>query len=296
MRRLVPAAAVLLTVVGACATPPPAVPGAAHPDENMPEMVHDGPGHGGSGHGHEDTSTGSGLTDVQEGFRLIDVRGPAVPGSVGVLSFRILDPSGAPQTRFEIEQTQLMHVYVVRADLTDFHHVHPTMTPDGRWSAPLTVASAGPYRVVTEFGAVTDRRTVRPFVLGTDLLVPGPYRPEPLPAPAPEVTVDGYTVKIDGDALAGQTSPLTLRFTRVGVPATDLQPYLGTYAHLTAFHPGNLEVVHVHPSGAAPSPGTPGGPALTVDAEFPAPGLYRTYIQFQTDDIVRSAPITIAVR
>lgn len=260
----------------------------------MPGMDHDAAGHPGSGHQH--ASTGGGLTDVQEGFRLTDVAGPAAPGRPETLSFRILDPSGAPQTRFEVEQTKLMHVYVVRTDLTDFYHLHPTMTPDGRWSVPLTLNRPGPYRVVTEFVAVTGDGMQRPFVLGSDLAVPGAFQPEQLPAPSREATADGYTVTVDADPAAGQEGPLKLRITRDGAPVTNLEPYLDTYAHLTAFHDGDLEAVHLHPIGGVPPADARGGPDLTADAEFSSPGAYRLFVQFQTDSVVRTVPITLAVR
>ncbi|WP_329378415.1 hypothetical protein OG625_09870 [Streptomyces sp. NBC_01351] len=38
--------------------------------------------------------------------------------------------------------------------------------------------------------------------------------------------------------MAGMAHPLTVSVSKDGKPVTDLQPYLDTYAHLTAFHSG----------------------------------------------------------
>jgi len=92
----------------------------------------------------------------------------------------------------------------------------------------------------------------------------------PLPAPARAATVDGYTVTLNGNLTAGQEAPLTVTISRNGQSVTDLQPYLDTYAHVTAIHQGDLAFAHLHPEGTTNS--DHGGPTLTVRAEMPAPG------------------------
>ena len=72
---------------------------------------------------------------------------------------------------------------------------------------------------------------------------------------------------------------------------TDLQPYLGTYAHVTAMHQGDLAFAHLHPEGTVS--GDHGGPTLNVHAQLPAPGNWRLFIQFQTGGVLHTAPITI---
>lgn len=253
--------------------------------------------HGGSGSehsGHSHSETGRGLTAVQNGYRLEGLRNPAAAGQRGELSFRIAGPSGAPQTRFKEAHTKLMHVFVVREDLTDFYHVHPSMAPDGTWSTPLTLRNPGPYRLVTDFVALDEQNQPNPLVLGIDFTVAGPYEPQPLPAPTRETSVDGFTVRVDGDLVAGQASMMTVRISRGGAPVTDLRPYLGAMAHIAAFHEGVLEVVHMHPQDAPSDGGSPS--ELMVHAEFPAAGLYRMFIQFQTGDQLHTAPITVAVQ
>ncbi|MDI3313152.1 MAG: hypothetical protein QJR12_02345 [Mycobacterium sp.] len=241
---------------------------------------------GGTDDGHG--GTGSGLSAAHDGFQLQLLRSPSEPGQQGELSFRITGPSGQPQTRFQVEQERLMHVYVVRKDLADFYHTHPDMTPDGTWSVPLTIRNPGPYRAFTEFVAVGEQNRPHHLVLGTDFEVAGRYSPEPLPAPAPETSVDGYTlgVKFESAADMPAMSMLMIRITQGGAPVTDLEPYLGALAHITAFHQGDLAAAHVHPHLQAPG-------ELMCHVSFPEPGLYRLFIQFQTKGQLRTAPITV---
>lgn len=246
------------------------------------------------GAGHQHGASGGGLTPVQDGFRLATQQTPTAAGRQSELSFRISGPSGAPQTRFEEVHEKLMHVFVVRQDLSDFHHIHPTMAPDGTWSVPLTLRRPGPYRLVTDFVAVDDQNQPHPLVLGTDFELAGPYSPEPLPTPTREASVGGYAVHVDGDLVAGQTSMMAVRIIQGGAPVTDMKPYLGAMAHVAAFHEGDLEVVHMHPQEASSDGASPSD--LMVHADFPVAGLYRMYIQFQTGDQLTTAPITVAVR
>ncbi|MPY81314.1 MAG: hypothetical protein GEV04_23480, partial [Actinophytocola sp.] len=102
--------------------------------------------HAGAAMGHGHTSgvetVGDGRSASAGGYTLADVRFPGTPGE-GTLSFLILNDHGQPHTRFQREQTKLMHVYVVRTDLADFDHIHPDMAADGTWTAPLTLERAG---------------------------------------------------------------------------------------------------------------------------------------------------------
>lgn len=212
----------------------------------------------------------------------------------GELSFQILGRGGSPHTKFEREQSVLMHIYVVREDLAEFQHVHPTLAKDGTWRVPLQLRKPGPYRVVTDFAAVGDAGKVDRVVLGRDLRMPGSYRPRRLPPSGAPVRADDYELHLFADLVAGQASTLKVHFTRNGADAPDLQPYLDSYAHLTAFRTGDLAAVHLHPQ-QAPEPGAHGDPLVEFHAEFPKPGTYRLFIQFKTNSKVHTAAATVRV-
>jgi hypothetical protein len=185
--------------------------------------------------------TGNGLSASSGGFTLVPSAIAALPaGRAVAISYQIQDFQGMAVTSFQLDQTKLMHLYIVRSDLTGFQHVHPTMAADGTWTALLAAMEPGAYR-----------------------------------------------------AMAGMEHTLTATISKSGTPVTDLQPYLDTYAHLTAFHQGDLAFAHLHPQGTVG--GDHGGPTLTFDASMTASGNYRLFLQFQTAGAVHTAAFTLPV-
>src|SRR5947207_345718 len=133
-----------------------------------------------------------------------------------------------------------------------------------------------------------------PLVLSDTVTVPGQAADAQLPPPATSTQVDGYTLTLGGDGLTANMSHImTVTVSRDGNPVTDLQPYLATYAHLTAFHSGDLAFAHLHPHGTPG--GDHGGPALTFTAMLPRPGNWRLFLQFQTAGVLHTAALTVNV-
>lgn len=237
---------------------------------------------------------GDGRSATQDGYTLADVSYPPKAGT-GVLSFHILDKTGKPHLQFAFEQTKLMHVYVVRSDLGTYDHVHPLLGVDGRWLTPLTLETPGKYRLVTEFIASDKDGHNAHLLLGKDITIPGraPAPPAKVAA-APVAEVDGYQLRLTGHLMSGMSSKFTIRITKGGKDVSDLQPYLDSYAHLTGFRFGDLATVHVHPMEPVRA-GKGGGPELTFDPMFKAPGNYRFFVQFQTGGKLHTAPLTVSV-
>jgi hypothetical protein len=235
---------------------------------------------------------GMGLQGTASGLTLRPLTSSVHAGQASPYRFRVIQAGGTPLTSYQAGQTKLLHFYLIRDDLTGFEHLHPALTPDGTWTVTIRPADAGSYRVFTQFTGRPAGQAVS-LVLSRPLTVTGPASPPaPLPAPAATTQADGYTLAITGSPRAG-TARLTVTVTRNGKPVTNLQPYLGTYAHLTAFHQGDLAFAHLHPSGAVN--GDHGGPALHFDAVLPEPGNYRLFLQFQAGGRLRTAQVTVPV-
>lgn len=208
-------------------------------------------------------------------FDVVDPRG---------FAFRILDDHGTPVTRFTPGHDKLMHLIVVRRDLSGFQHLHPELSSDGTWRVPVDFGAAGDFRVFADFVPAGRQEGV---TLGVDVPVPGAFEPRPLPAPSTTATVDGYRVALAGHLDAGTSSGLTLTVSRDGVPVTDLEPYLGAYGHLVALRGGDLAYLHVHPDENAGA-----GPDVRFRAEVPSVGVYRLYLDFKHGGVVRTAEFT----
>ncbi|MCM2419095.1 hypothetical protein [Streptomyces sp. RKAG293] len=236
---------------------------------------------------------GNGLSDTKDGYRLTSQDTTLPAGKQAAYRFTVTGPDGRPVTDFAIEQTKRMHFYAIRSDLTGFQHLHPTMAADGTWTADLAALAPGSWRLFASFtpNAGTGKGTA--FVLSRTVTVPGTATKTSLPAATTSTDVDGYTVTVKGSPMAGMEHPLTVNITQGGKPVTDLQPYLDTYAHLTAFHEGDTAFAHLHPQTKVN--GDHGGPELSFHAELPTQGNWRLFLQFQTGGKLHTAAVTLNV-
>ena len=110
--------------------------------------------------------------------RMVLVEAPTFARGYGEhhLAFQILRADGEPETDYDEVHERLMHVIVIRRDLTEFQHVHPKLTK-GIWRTEIEVPTAGSWRVFADFSSSGSQKT-----LGVDLQVPGDFQPAPFPA------------------------------------------------------------------------------------------------------------------
>jgi hypothetical protein len=230
-----------------------------------------------------------GLSVSQDGYTLVLDAATHPVGTVAPLTFAITGPQGRPVTAFTPTHDRDLHLIVVRRDMTGYQHLHPKRDGEGRWTVPLVLDEAGVYKVFADFAP--DGRTDA-LTLAADLSASGRYEPQPLPGAAATTAVGDYTVSLDGDLVPGQESTLTLSLARDRRPVTDLQPYLGAYGHLVALRAGDLAYLHVHPEGTPGDGRTTAGPDISFDVGVPTAGVYRLYLDFQHDGVVRTAVLT----
>ncbi len=138
-----------------------------------------------------------GLAVAADGHALELATTTQAAGAPSTFRFTVTGPDGRPLTAYAPSHDEDLHLVVVRRDLTGYQHLHPIRDAQGTWSVPLTLAEPGPYKVFADF--VPEGRD-RSLVLAADLTAPGPYSPEPLPAPAQTTSVDGYGVSLDGES------------------------------------------------------------------------------------------------
>jgi hypothetical protein len=243
--------------------------------------------------GMEHAAAGNGLAAAKDGYRLDSKETTLPSGERAAYRFTVTGPDGKPVTGFALDQTKRMHFYAVRSDLTGFQHLHPTMAADGTWTAGLASLAPGSWRVFASFTPAAGSGKGQDFVLSRTVSVPGKATKTPLPAPAGSTQVDGYTVTVKGEPMAGMAHPLTVSVAKGGEPVTDLQPYLDTYAHLTAFHEGDSAFAHLHPTTKVT--GDHGGPDLSFHAELPTSGNWRLFLQFRTGGTLHTAALTLRV-
>ncbi|MFI6818974.1 hypothetical protein ACIBG7_41725 [Nonomuraea sp. NPDC050328] len=219
-----------------------------------------------------------GLAVSESGYTL-EFDGAILPAGTQPVSFRIIGPDGRPVTDFVTEHEKELHLIVVRRDTTGFQHVHPVMDAEGTWRVDVRL-EPGVWRFFADIHPAAHHGSL---TLGVDVSVAGPYEPEAIPAERREARVGAYTVTLDGGLAHGELA-FTVR--KDGETVTDLQPYLGAHGHLVALRVGDLGYLHVHPEERT-------GPEVAFAAHAPAGGLYRLYLDFQHDDVVRTAEFTM---
>ncbi len=249
---------------------------------------HSGPDHSAAGEQRP-----AGLALSASGFVLSPVTAPGAVGEPGELSFGILDEAGEPLLEFGTSHEKDLHLIVVRADGSQYRHVHPVLDEaSGTWSIPWEWSAAGTYRTYADFApAVKD--APEKVTLSRTVDVAGELTPARATAVKTTDAVDGFEVTLDGDLVAGSASELMLTVTRDGDPVTELQPYLGAFGHLVALRDGDLAYLHVHAEGSEPQPGDTAGPEISFVAQAPTAGRYLLYLDFQVDGQVHTAEFVL---
>lgn len=271
LRRGALAVGAVLITTGCGSTPSPALP---------PTPSSSSAGEPGS-HAHG-VPFGDGVLAETHGFRLTGVRLPERAGQPGTVSVEVLDSAGSPVTSMVRNQTKLLHLYVVRRDLTAFRHLHPEYR-NGAWIASAILPAPGSYRVITEF-SVKDAGHTDHVVLGTDAELAGP---QPARTPAALEHSDGTVrVAIDGADDVDSTGQLLVRVSdRRGRPVK-LGAYLGATAHVTAFHTQAGTMLHLHPVGVPEVESD--AAVLTLHTGNVDPGPYVFFIQVRVDGFLHT--------
>jgi len=210
---------------------------------------------------------------------------------------------GSPITRKDllIMHTEKIHLLIVDSSLMDYHHEHPKPAEKpGEYIFSFTPQKSGPYRIFAD--VVPTETSMQEYVIGD---IPADSKGLPLEKPAANKTseADGFHFDLafltkDGAAPnAGQviTGTLTVKGPDL-IPFKKLEPIMGAFAHLVAFHEDGKTVLHIHPEGPEPDkPEARGGPVLRFKFYAPVPGYYRLYAQTQIFEGPIFAPFNVIV-
>lgn len=221
------------------------------------------------------------------------------PGEVVKLNFSIQDSTGKILTvnNLEVVHEKLIHLLVISDDLSYFDHIHPEQSPSGDFTVETKFPTPGKYRLYMDYtpaGAGHQLGRMEVNVEGT------PAEPAKLIADKELVkVVDGIRFEMKSDKPFTTNQPIQLSFVlsdeKTGKPITDLEPYLGAFAHFVLVNEGHSEYLHAHPLLDAPSPDARGGPEVGTQTLFPKPGLYKVWGQFQRSGKIYTVPMVINV-
>jgi hypothetical protein len=222
-------------------------------------------------------------------------RAPA-PGVESHYTLNLLTSDGQTlrPSELAVSQTRKLHLLVVDASLEDYQHIHPEPDGDtGDWTFSFTPHRPGPYRVYAQF---IPSLSMREMIGETQIVVPGDSRPS---------VHRGLATYKDGDYVFNLTTPgptlapgadatLTLSVQRADGGKVQLQPVMGTLAHLVAFDSSRDGVAHLHPTLTGQET-NPTHPELSFVINLAQPGHYRIWGQVELDGRELYVPFDIEV-
>jgi hypothetical protein len=205
------------------------------------------------------------------------------------LAVRDRGNANALVSAFDTLHEALLHLVIVRRDLSQFAHEHPVAEPDGSFRLRYTFAAGGDYRLFADLapkgaGAQILAAKLSMARSGTGVCdIQNAWNENPVAfrvAGECKIALDSPRSSLP----VRKTIPLvfTIRDVRTDQPVADLQPYLGAAGHLLLVHEDASTFVHSHPDENAPENATawPAG-SLRFLARFPKPGLYRGWLQIR---------------
>jgi hypothetical protein len=194
--------------------------------------------------------------------------------------------------------TQRIHLLIVDESLSDYHHEHPEQTgKPGQYDFSFTPQKPGPYRVWAD---------VQPYLTGLQEYAPARINAatsgERLADTTETLQASGsglhYKLNFKFDPKMNEPVAGTLRITKAdGTPVTELEPVMGAFAHLVAFHADGKTVLHIHPKTAHRLANTErGGPELGFQFYAPKSGFFRLFAQVQIAGEQKIAPFGFVVK
>lgn len=247
------------------------------------------------------------------------------------LSFTVRNEKGEIVKDLPVVHEMALHLLVVSDDLAEFYHLHPELRPDGSYSTNFAFPNGGNFKLYADYTPKDSPQIVENFMLK----VSGNERARvELKADEKfERTTDGlkFVMNPDSDLVAGKE--LMLNFSvydeKTNKPVTDLEKYLGEYAHFVIISQDLKQFVHAHPmskeehgtgdhdmskmSGkdekmdeskphshgenpASSSEMKQSPSEVSAHTSFPQSGLFRVFAQFKRGGKVITVPFTVNVK
>lgn len=272
------------------------------------------------------------IGDEVYGVMVTSLSSVIAPGTPVDLKVELMSPEGGPVPDLEVVHEHPLHLMAVSADLSWYRHEHPERLPDGTFRQTLAFPGPGEYTFFADFVPKGHGQQVATAAI--DIAGRPPERAALVEDIDAVREIDGLFIRMrcnGGPYIAGRDEVIRYGIAAGadGSPATDLEQIMGALGHLVIIGQDLRTFVHSHPlndevgkatggSGGShdghahshahhgPSPealmaraaeygnGSPHDPVFHV--VFPAPGLYKSFAQFQRKGRVVTVPFTIDVR
>lgn len=252
-----------------------------------------------------DLVPGNPLGTANYRLRVETVPGVVKPGQKTRFRFHVEDPVTRKKvTDYAIVHDKPYHLFVLSRDTAVFMHEHPELDPDGVYAIDLTLPKAGHYVLISDFFPIGGSGQV----LTTPIVTAG-FEGDVM-SQIPTLTLDTSWTKreagVDVDLrmapsalVASEDLDLPMHFAdaATGEPVTNLERYLGAFAHALIVNEELTEYIHAHPEetleGTDIQAG--GGPDVVFHTLFPKGGRYKAWVQFQRGGKLSTVSFTFRV-
>jgi len=190
----------------------------------------------------------------------------------------------------ETDRGYEMHLIMVSNDLSWFDHRHPGLSDLGTYQQAYTFTKGGVYDLFAEFKPLgsTDTFQMKSFPVNGNSDKPVTYSESKLTSTAGPFDVTlapAEGIKFE----SGKMQSISAAITKAGVTvdAKTLGDYLGGKGHMVIIGVKDKDFLHVHPAVENGN--------LVFHTAFSKPGIYRAWLQFQTENIIQTADFVIRV-
>lgn len=230
---------------------------------------------------------------------------PLEAGKAGLMSFiPKIKGNESAAVPLDLVHEKKIHLVLVSDDLSWFDHLHPEYQASGTYDIKLLDKGAAfgngrghnetRFDAGGKYWAFTDYKPTGGLnqVNKTEINVAGtPAKSVTYTQAKTTATVDGYTITLEvGQDLHTNTQlHLPVTITKGGKPVdpTTFENYLGEKAHVIMVDVASKTFVHTHPAAE--------NGKLNIHTTFTQAGIYRGWLQFQTEGKVHTADFVLKV-
>jgi hypothetical protein len=224
------------------------------------------------------------------------------PNAATNYSFSIINDLGETVHEFDTVHERNMHLIVVRKDLNNFQHLHPTFQHTGEFTLPdLKLPSDGQYRIFADFTPTASQMgpdgEKLPVTVFQDVNVGdlAKYKPQSIGAIDEVKTFQGYDIQMTNDpqpVTASSMNMVSFDIKKDGKAVTNLENYLGALGHSVVLREGTLDFTHAHPLTTSSSKQTG---RVDFHVNFPMEGKYKLFTQFQHQGQLITSDFVVSV-
>jgi len=194
------------------------------------------------------------------------------------------------QVPLDVEHDKKIHLIMVSNDLSWFDHQHPEYDASGSYNLPYTFKNGGAYLLFADYKPTGSNHALEKINVNVKGKAPATktYSNAQLSSKIGDFTVT-LTPETGKAIQSGTLQHIRGVVTKGGKPldANTLENYLGAKAHMVVIGVDDKNYLHVHP-------GVENG-NFDLHTTFEKPGIYRAWIQFQSEGKVYTADFVIKV-